>query len=190
MGYRVGVRIFRSRAVVFSICLIAALIFAVVVPSFAPAGSGLAARSAAQNSKQSAKAQKQKNPKPTEEEAAAEPKEVGPQKAKIRTVTAFLKLNRATYAQQIDETLDFLQKSKAELEQGGYEVQTIRIATQPFGDYTSDLSEEEGYKFLRQLDRLAAEKGFSISVGPAMLHVGDDPKRAELLANALAPAEP
>lgn len=189
MGYRVDVRIFRSRAVFFSICVIAALIFAVVVPSFAPSGSGLAARSAAQNSKQNAKAQKQKNPKPTEEEPAAEPKEVGPQKAKIRAVTAFLKLNRATYAQQIDETLDFLQKAKAELEQGGYEVQTIRMATQPFGDYTSDLSEEEGYKFLRQLDRVATEKGFSISVGPAMLHVGDDPKRAELLANALAPAE-
>ena len=180
-----GERIFRSRAGAFRICVVVALIFAGAVPSFTSAGGWLTA----QNDKQSVKSQKQKNQKPAEQEPAAEPKEVGPQKAKIRTVTAFLKLNRATYEQQIDETLDFLQKAKAELEQGGYEVQTIRIATQPFGDYTSDLSEDDGYKFLRQLDRLAAAKGFSISIGPAMLHVGDDPKRAELLANALAPAE-
>lgn len=188
-----GYRIFRSRARVVSIYVFAALIFAVAVPSFvfssfAPAARRVDAQDA-QDSKQNAKSQKQKNQKPKEEEEPAEPKEVGPQKAKIRTVTAFLKLNRATYEQQIDETLDFLQKAKTELEQGGYEVQTIRIATQPFGEYTGDLSEVDGFKFLRELDRLAVAKGFTISVGPAMLHLGDDPKRAELLANALAPGE-
>jgi len=140
-----------------------------------------------QDAKQSSKTQKTKK-LAEPEKPAEEQKPLGPQTAKVRTITAFLKLDRANYAQQIDETLDFLQKAKAAIEDGGYEVQTIRIATQPFGDYTGDLSEDDGYKFLRTLDRLAVDKEFGIAVGPAMLHAGDDPKRAELLANALAPA--
>ena len=47
------------------------------------------------------------------------------------------------YPQQIDDTLDFLHKAKAIYEQAGYEVQTLRIATQPFPEYTRDLSAVE-----------------------------------------------
>lgn len=111
-----------------------------------------------------------------------------PAKPKIRTITAFLRLDPATYPQQIEDTLAFLKQSKTAYEQAGYEVQTLRIATQPFTEYTRDLSDVEAYKFLRDLDRLAETENFLIAVGPAMQHTGERIDPAVVLARALAPA--
>jgi uncharacterized protein len=124
---------------------------------------------------------------PQAEAAAAAP--VEPAKPKVRTITAFLKLDPSIYPQQIQDTVDFLNKAKAGYEKAGFEVQTLRIATQPFPEYTRDLTQAEGFKLLRALDHLAGASGFLISVGPAMQHSGDDAHEAALLANALAPAE-
>lgn len=132
----------------------------------------------------------QDNTKPPQTDAPAPtaPAEE-PAKPKVRTITAFLSLDRAIYLQQIQTTVDFLNKAKAEFEKAGFEVQTLRIATQPFPEYTRDLPPAEAFKFLRDLDHLAGTSGFSIAIGPAMLHAGDDVQMASLLANALAPAE-
>jgi uncharacterized protein (UPF0210 family) len=111
-----------------------------------------------------------------------------PAKPKIRTITAFIRIDPALYPQQIADTLDFLHKAKAAYEQSGYEVQTLRIATQPFPEYTRGLTEVEVFKFLRTLDHLAESQDFLISVGPAMQKPGDNAGWAALLANALAPA--
>jgi uncharacterized protein len=109
-------------------------------------------------------------------------------KPKIRTVTAFIQLDPSLYPQQFADTVDFLHKAKAAYEQSGYEVQTIRIATQPFPEYTRDLAPVDVFKFLRALDHLAEQQDFLLSVGPAMQKPGDNPGWGELLANALAPA--
>src|ERR1700683_2300638 len=111
-----------------------------------------------------------------------------PAKPKIRTITAFIRLDPALYPQQITDALDFLHKAKASFEQSGYEVQTLRIATQPFPEYTRGLTEVEVFNFLRTLDHLAESQDFLISVGPAMQKLGDNAGWAALLANALAPA--
>ena len=140
----------------------------------------------AQEAKPPAQSKSQQSVPPSKEAAPATP--APPAKPKIRTVTAFIRLDPSVYPQQFADTLDFLQKAKAAYEQAGYEVQTLRIATQPFPEYTRDLAPVEVFKFLRTLDHLAESQNFLLSVGPAMQTARDNPRWAELLANALAPA--
>jgi uncharacterized protein (UPF0210 family) len=110
-------------------------------------------------------------------------------KPKIRAITAFVRLDRAHYKEQIQDTLSFLRQAKAAFEKSGYEVQTIRITTQPFPEYTRGLSEEETLAFFREYDALAVKEGFDASIGPAMVKDTDDPREAELLAKILASAK-
>jgi uncharacterized protein (UPF0210 family) len=107
-------------------------------------------------------------------------------KPKIRAVTAFVRLDRARYKEQIQETLQFLHQAKSAFTKKGYEVTTIRITTQPFPEYTKDLSPDQASAFLRDYDALAIKEGFDASIGPAMMTDADDSRAPELLAKTLA----
>jgi uncharacterized protein len=117
---------------------------------------------------------------------SARPEPQAPAKPKIRAVTAFLRLDRTRYGEQIQSTLDFLHEAKSAFEKKGYAVETIRITTQPFPDYTRDLSPDQALAFLREYDGLAVKDGFDASIGPAMVSDRDDPRQADLLARAIA----
>jgi hypothetical protein len=108
---------------------------------------------------------------------------------KIRAVTAFIRLDRTDYESQIQETLKFLRTAKSAFEKSGYEVETLRITTQPFPEYTQGMSIAEALAFFRAYDALAVKEGFDASIGPAMSKDSDDPRNAELLAQILATAK-
>ena len=86
----------------------------------------------------------------------------------VRTVTAFLQLDREAYREQLAEGAALLRRARSVYEAAGYEVQTIRIATQPFGEYAAGLTGEEALSFFEELDAIAAEEGFILAIGPAM----------------------
>src|SRR5258708_2381165 len=65
------------------------------------------------------------------------------EKPKIRAITAFIRLDTKQYKQQFADTMTMLRKSKARFELAGYEVQTLRITTQPFTEYTHGMSKQE-----------------------------------------------
>jgi uncharacterized protein (UPF0210 family) len=109
-----------------------------------------------------------------------------PSKPKVRAITAFVRLDRAHYQEQIQETLKFLRQAKAAIEKSGYEVETIRITTQPFPVYTRDLTDEQVLAFFHDYDALAVKEGFDAAIGPAMMSDADDPHQAELLAKIIA----
>jgi uncharacterized protein (UPF0210 family) len=109
-----------------------------------------------------------------------------PQKPKVRAITAFIALDRSRYETQIDETLKMQRAAKAAFEKGGYEVQSLRIVTQPFPEYTRGLSRQEALDFFRALDGLAAREDFAPNIGPAMMHDSDDPAQMELLGEILS----
>jgi len=109
-----------------------------------------------------------------------------PQKPKIRAVTAFVRLDRAQYKSQIAEALKFLRQAKAAYEKSGYEVQTIRISTQPFPEYTKGLTVEQALAFFKDYDALAVKEGFDASIGPAMMKDSDDAAEAELVGKILS----
>ncbi len=103
----------------------------------------------------------------------------------MRAVTAFVRIERTQYREQVQEALAFLRHAKAACEQAGYEVQSIRIATQPFPEYTRDLSTEEALAFFHDYDALAKKEGFDAAIGPALLRSEDDPRQVELLREVL-----
>ncbi len=107
-------------------------------------------------------------------------------KPKVRAITAFVRLDRGQYQQQVRDTLAFLRRVKSELEQRGYEVEGVRITTQPFPELVRGLSHDDALTFLRAYDQLAQKESFDTSLGPAMLTDRDDPAMARLLAEAIA----
>src|ERR1700687_2720250 len=107
------------------------------------------------------------------------------EKPKIRAITAFINLDRAQYQQQVADALKVLRRAQTVLESRGYEVQTIRISTQPFPEYTKGLTKEQAVEFFKQYDALAAKEKFAAAIGPAMLNAGDSEAQADLLAEIL-----
>ena len=107
-------------------------------------------------------------------------------KPKIRAITAFINLEREQYQQQVADTLKLLRRAQTTLESRGYVVQTIRIATQPFPEYTKGLTTEQAVAFFKQYDALAMQQKFAASIGPAMLNADDSAAQADLLAEILS----
>lgn len=107
-------------------------------------------------------------------------------KPQVRAVTAFVRLDRPTYTRQINDALTVLHRAREEFVKQGYQVQTIRIVTQPLGELIAGLSPADALTFLKTLDDLSAKQGFFLNVGPAMLRDSDDPQVMRLLARALA----
>ncbi len=114
---------------------------------------------------------------------AASPNDSRP---KVRAITAFIALDWTRYQTQIAETLAALKQIRAAYEKAGFEVQTLRITTQPFPEYTRNLSDEQALAFFKQYDALAQKDGFDASIGTAMQSTGDDPREAHLLARIIA----
>ena len=105
---------------------------------------------------------------------------------KVRAITAFIRLDPAQYRQQIAGALVVLHKAKAEFESRGYEVETVRLTTQPVSELVSGMTEEQALAFLKQLDELSVKENFLPNVGPAMLHDNDDPRSMHLVERALS----
>jgi uncharacterized protein (UPF0210 family) len=111
------------------------------------------------------------------------------QRPKVRTITAFVRLERSSYRAEVADALKILRAAKAEFLNAGYEVETIRITSQPFPEYTQGLTPEQALKFFRDYDQLARQEGFTPDIGPAMSKDNDDAKQADLLADVLRSTE-
>lgn len=117
---------------------------------------------------------------------AAAAAEEAPQRPKVRAFTAFIAIDRSRYEAQIAETLKMQRAAKAAFERGGYEVESLRIVTQPFPEYTRGLSRKEALEFIRSLDGLAAKEEFELNLGPAMMRDSDAAAQMELLGEILS----
>jgi uncharacterized protein (UPF0210 family) len=121
----------------------------------------------------------------TADASAQQKAAASPDKAKIRAITAFINLDRAQYKQQIADTVKLLKYARTVFESRGYEVQTMRISTQPFPEYTKGLTTEQAVAFFKEYDTLAAQEKFTASIGPAMVNAGDSEAQADLLGEIL-----
>jgi uncharacterized protein (UPF0210 family) len=108
-----------------------------------------------------------------------------PANPKIRAITAFINLDRVRYKEQVADALKMLRRAQTTFESRGYQVQTIRIATQPFPEYTMGLSKEQTIAFFKEYDALAVREKFAASIGPAMLNADDSAAQGELLGEIL-----
>jgi uncharacterized protein (UPF0210 family) len=108
-----------------------------------------------------------------------------PARPKIRAITAFINLDRGQYQQQVADAMTMLKRARTTFESRDYEVETIRISTQPFPEYTKGLSTEQALTFFKNYDALATEQKFAASIGPAMLTADDPESQADLLVEVL-----
>lgn len=116
---------------------------------------------------------------------AAQEKATQLAKPKIRCVTAFVRLDRGSYQLQISEAVKFLRIAQTTFESRDFTVQTLRIATQPFPEYTQGLSHDQALQFFQDLDGLAQIEHVVVSIGPAYLAGKDGDRQADLLADVL-----
>jgi len=116
---------------------------------------------------------------------AAQDKAPEAPKTKIRCITAFVRVERGSYQLQISEAVKFLKIVQTTFESRGFTVQTLRIATQPFPEYTQGLSHDEALQFFKDLDGLAQMQQVVVSIGPAYLSGQDGDAQADLLADIL-----
>lgn len=108
---------------------------------------------------------------------------------KVRTITAFIRIDRDQYKKQFAETVTMLNAAKEKFESDGWTVQTVRIVTQPFPEYLQGLSRDKSLEFLREIDGIARKDGFVLGIGPAMRSDSDDPASMVLLGEFLAGAK-
>ena len=111
---------------------------------------------------------------------------VAQSKPRVRTITGFVRLDQATYEKQIADALIVLHRGKTEFETAGYQVETLRLTTQPLGEPIVGMSNERALAFLASLDELSAKENFLLNVGPAMMHDTDDPAPMHLLELTLS----
>lgn len=109
---------------------------------------------------------------------------IGP-KPQVRAITAFMNIDRARYQMDIAETVKFLRTAQQAFRGHGYTVQTLRIVTQPFAEYTKGLSREEALRFFKNLDGIAEQEHVLVSIGPAYISGDDGEAQADLLADVL-----
>jgi hypothetical protein len=108
------------------------------------------------------------------------------QNPKVRAITAFVRLDQDNYRTQISDALIVLEKAKAEFVSSGYEVETVRITTQPLGEMIKGMPEDKALALLRQINDLSVKDNFLPNVGPGMMHDTDDPMPMHLLEQALS----
>jgi len=108
-----------------------------------------------------------------------------PARPKIRAITAFVNLDRTQYQQQVADAMTMLKRARTIFESRDFEVETIRISTQPFPEYTKGLTPEQALAFFKDYDALATQDKFAASIGPAMLHADDPESQADLLVDVL-----
>jgi uncharacterized protein (UPF0210 family) len=107
-------------------------------------------------------------------------------KPRIRTITAFVRIEPSESRSQIEQAVGMLHQAKAEFEKRGYEVQTTRITTQPFVRYVGDRSTKEALDLFKNLDELSRKDSFLLNIGPLTPADLADATRLDLLSLALA----
>ncbi len=105
---------------------------------------------------------------------------------KVRAITAFVHVDAAHPEAPFEAALKFLESARQAFRASGFEVEGVRISTQPFPDYTRGLSRADALSLLNRLDDLARTRGFMLNIGPAMLHDSDSSAAVDLLADFLS----
>ena len=87
---------------------------------------------------------------------------------RIRTITAGVPLQNLNNLAPAETAVAFLQQARKAYETEGYEVQTLRIATQPLAEFLPDWNKPSSIQALRTLDTFAVDNNLMCSIGPVI----------------------
>src|SRR5882724_2209469 len=97
---------------------------------------------------------------------------------RIRTITAGVNLKNTSDLATVESAIGFLQTAKQKFEAEGYEIQTLRIATQPLPEYLNGKSRAAALADLKAIDGLVSAKIVLFSIGPVIPDDRYDPEFA------------
>ncbi|HEY6644845.1 MAG TPA: DUF711 family protein [Povalibacter sp.] len=89
---------------------------------------------------------------------------------RVRTITAGIELANVTQLDRIDAAIALLKQGRSLFADAGYEVQTVRIATQPLLAGLDAAGRDRILSDLQKIDRLLSESGTIMSIGPLLTH--------------------
>lgn len=87
---------------------------------------------------------------------------------RIRTITAGVSLRMRGWHEQLRGAVDFLLEARDAYQDRGYEVQTLRIATQPLSEYLTDGFSPDGLRVLAEIDEYCQQQNLILCVGPVI----------------------
>jgi uncharacterized protein (UPF0210 family) len=87
---------------------------------------------------------------------------------RIRTITAGVNFESTFNLDQAKAAVSFLKRSREAFVARGYEVQTLRIATQALQKYLPDWISTSSLRVLKTLDQFAVDSGVVCSIGPVI----------------------
>src|SRR6185369_4004003 len=87
---------------------------------------------------------------------------------RVRTITAGVNLKSTKDTATLQSAMDILSRAKQKFEAAGYEVQTVRIITQPLPEYLGGKSRDAALPDLKTLDDLVSSKGVLLNIGPVI----------------------
>src|SRR5439155_3996937 len=99
----------------------------------------------------------------------------GPSGFRVRTITAGTNLQSLADTRAVDAALATLKRAKRAVTDAGYEVQTVRIATQPLLEDVASRARAAALTALQALDRAVVAESVLLSIGPVLAPDGDDP---------------
>lgn len=101
---------------------------------------------------------------------------------RVRTITAGISLAEGGWQHRFEEAAGFLREARSDFQDRGYDVQTLRLATQPLPDYLKSWSSPQGLRVLSEMDDFCAQRGLILSVGPVINVDRHEPGLAEWAA--------
>ncbi len=84
----------------------------------------------------------------------------------IRTITAGVTLKDLNDTLSIKSAIQFLNEARGEYQSKGYQVQTLRISTQPLYAYLNGINYAEAIPYLARIDKLVNDAGMILAIGP------------------------
>ena len=97
---------------------------------------------------------------------------------RIRTITAGVNLAGTSDVKTIESAIEFLQHARKKYESEGYEIQTVRIATQPLSEYLNSKSRVDAIADLKKIDDILSASNVILSIGPVITDDRHDPEFA------------
>ena len=105
---------------------------------------------------------------------------------KVRAITAFINIDARNYASAVEDTVKFLSSARDAYRAAGFDVETIRVVTQPFPKWTAGMNRADALALVGKYAELGSKLGFTPNIGPAMVNDGDDTAPVDLLADILS----
>ena len=94
---------------------------------------------------------------------------------RIRTITAGVNLKSTKDLATLESAIKFLERANQKFTAAGYEVQTLRITTQPLPEYLGGQSRSAALADLKALDRTVAAKNVLLNIGQVITDDRHDP---------------